>query len=114
MTCAATTHLPQSASDYAGKLVPAPISAGSSVPDFSGLVIASGIDPQGVPFVSISVLSPNGNLIGAILNPVRFDQFCLALSPFCEAASARDAASDAVSNSADNAAHDFWAGATKQ
>jgi hypothetical protein len=71
------------------QLTPAPLSNGTTVVGFSGVMICdSGDAEDGV--IGIGIVQPDGSVIGALLDARRFDTFCLALAPFVERAGNRE------------------------
>lgn len=90
------------APDMMVKLIPAPVSVGTTISGYQGITIFATRCEHGQPMTAIGIVQPDGSVVGVLMSDERFDHFCLEVAPFVEAAAARQQAPA------------YWAGETVQ
>jgi hypothetical protein len=65
-------------------LVPAPLSEGATVPGFTGVAVFECTSAQ-ARTVALSIVQPNGTVLGFLLDDRSFDLFCETLAPIVAA-----------------------------
>jgi hypothetical protein len=79
----------QHISNAMGKMIAAPLADGTTIAGHSGIMVTETVGQNGEVVVSIGVVIPNGMVLGVLLDPKCFDDFCRLLAPYVERANDR-------------------------